>query len=805
MRVYVAGFVALVLSATAPLSGIAKTFDLAEIAIRMPEQAKPGVAKAAEELKYHMGLIAGSRVADKAALTFVFGRPEDASEAEPFESRYRVDGSTVWLWGDDGGGSSPLGYGYDRGKKRRRRHGTLFAVSLFLEKELGVKWLWPGEDGIEFTPRTSVALPEKREGSFTSKLLMSKIRNYAAYGAGADYQKALGYTPKPLRDPDMSYNARSHAERAVWLLRSRLQSRARFRYGHAYTKWRDRFLQTHPEYLNWNEARRERGYTRGAGGAFAKLCVSNEGVVDQVVADWCAEGTNRYLNVCENDSGNFCQCAKCRALDVPRPEDKRDLDHLTDRYCDFWNRIAAKAKAIRPDVMLVTYAYARYRKPPRRERVRYPDNMLFGFVPSLMDDSDAMLREWRACGMKHYFLRPNYHHFSGAVPRGMERVIFEDFQRNLRSGMLGVDYDAPATRPILNFEYYVTARMVADPDAAFEDIAADFYSGFGPASEDMKAYFELVRTHGEAAREEIMRVRFRNMRILDDSQLSTLQCFGRTEEGLRAELALADAALKKWKGRIPARYADRIDEVRMRAEHAVIAYRYFTTDALKDEKEYVRRGRELVDYRLAHAGKMPDNWTAVFGGWASEIRSWRKNAPYCIVDCDEGDLDPRGVRYGWSVNFECMGYGRWRSGDRFSRVVDDRASRGKWSCRLDARRKAGIRDDNLQVLPGRRYRMTADLYIDRGAEGASLSVKAYSAPEKGYKGGVLARRNAVGLPREKWVTQALEFVAPVDFPESRRKWGADMVECVVPEIKALGGVEGSAVSVDNICFTCMDR
>ena len=63
--------------------------------------------------------------------------------------------------------------------------------------------------------------------------------------------------------------------------------------------------------------------------------------------------------------------------------------HLTDRYLNFWNRITARARAIRPDVKVVTYIYSYYRHPPRRERIEYPDNMLFGLVPTMLDDYRA--------------------------------------------------------------------------------------------------------------------------------------------------------------------------------------------------------------------------------------------------------------------------------------------------------------------------------------------------------------------------------------------------------------------------------
>lgn len=124
-----------------------------------------------------------------------------------------------------------------------------------------------------------------------------------------------------------------------------------------------------------------------------KLCVSNEAVVDQIISDWQANGAKKYLNVCPNDgTPGFCRCPRCLALDERR-ENERFLDHLTDRYVNFWNRIAAKAVKIRPDVTLVTYAYSYYRFAPRREKIQYPENILLGLVPMLMEDNRRIMEE----------------------------------------------------------------------------------------------------------------------------------------------------------------------------------------------------------------------------------------------------------------------------------------------------------------------------------------------------------------------------------------------------------------------------
>ena len=776
-----------------------KVYELAKVSIDSPKGASKEMRLAVDELKYHLKLVAGTEFVADAPLTFVFARPADATPLQPFESRYRIEGGKVWFWGDDGGESALWDWGDNRGSVSRKRHGTLFAVELFLERELGIRWLWPGEDGIDYRARRTMDLPELTERSFVTPLDKSLIRNYPSSEKSDRYIKMCGFVPKPMRDLKGDYLKWSHDARQIWLLRHRLQDRQYFRYGHAFTDWKRRFGKTHPEYLNWNASRKDRGYTGSQGDDRTKRCVSNEAVVDQIIADWLAAGTNRYLNVCENDSNFFCECEGCMALDAPLPGEGR-LAHMTDRYINFWNRIARKARAVRPDVVLVAYAYSCYRKAPRRERVEFPDNMLFGFVPSIMDDASKEFLKWREKGMAHFFLRPNYHHYYGTIPRGMERYLYDNFHACLDFGMTGVDYDSGAVRHIMNLEYYVTARMLADPKMPFEAICAEFYAGYGPAADDVRRYFETVRAHGEKARDEFCRLRAANVRVLDDSHLSLQQCFGRTEEGLREEKAILDAAAARWRGSLDARQGRRLEELRLIAEQAVLTYRFLT---LQDDggEEYERRGRELVAFRLVHKDQMPDNYAFVFGLWYGELNAWRRCHGYRIVEVEGGTLDPRGLAYGWSQSFESMGYGRWRNVDKFSCVTNDVASKGEWSCRLDAAERSEIRDDNLPVIPGAKYRFSADLRADRGVEGAKVRVAAYAVPEKGIKGRDLAFADVRELPVEEWKSVSVEFVAPTAFPTNRP--GA-LHHNVCPHIRALGGPAGSALHVDNIRVELID-
>ena len=586
--------------------------DLSSVAI-VRETAR--AAEAARDLEHHLSLIAGTRVDPKAEFRFVFGKPGDAPAARPFEARYRVDGSTVWFWGDDAAG----------------RCGSHSAVSLFLERELGVRWLWAGDDGIDFVPRTRVELPRRTECAYEPPFSMGHIRNAPVRPDFKLPDHLTTFTPREMVEAIPGIKREAYEKRAAWLRRHRHQDRELFRYGHAFRDWKARFLKTHPEYLNLHIDPKTGAETRGwtlipNDNDRTKHCVSNEAVVDQVVADWCAAGTNRYLNICENDSENWCECARCCALDVPMPGERR-FHHVTDRYVNFWNRIAKKACAIRPDVVLVTYAYSQYRDPPRRERVAYPDNILFGMVPSLMDDFPAQIGGWRKAGLRRFFLRPNFQCSLAVIPRGLERVCYDIFHQALAQGLEGVDYSIEKPQGVLDLEAYVTARMLTDATLPFETIVGEFYAGYGPAGEAVRRYFETVRAAGEAARQRHIREVTPTVDLLDDSLLSYWQCLGRSERELAGEKSILVEARRKMASQLTPRQLARLDALILRAEHAVLAYR-FLSSVSGDRAEAVSRGKELTRFRLANWRKIPMDWASLFSYYFGERRFWRPLQPF---------------------------------------------------------------------------------------------------------------------------------------------------------------------------------
>ena len=577
---------------------------------------------AANELLHHLEL-----KAEEVPYRFVFAKPDDAPAPEPFESRYRVKGNTVWFWGDDGGSDARWDWGDNRGQESQRRNGTLFAVELFAERELGMHFIWAGADGVSVKKVKRLALRDGAEGRHVNTLVKARIRSYPAYHE-IPWNQVKGIMPPELYG---SKRPTTHEERVLWQRRNRMQDRAFFQYGHAFTKWKARFLETHPDYLNLHvdpkTGKTERGWTGSEGPDRTKLCVSNEGVVDQIVADWVAAGTPRFLNVCENDSARWCECANCRALDCPKPGEA-EFAHLTDRYVNLWNRIAKKAAKVRPDVMLVSYIYSAYRFPPRRERLECGDHMLCGFVCGATEDWKGMIEAWNKAGMKHFFFRPNYLHSITCIHRGYERFFYDQFHEMLAMGMMGADYDANDNRPTTSLEFYVVARMFADPTVPFETIVDDYATGYGAAAGEVKAYYAAVRETGERVRAQRQKGHAAGAGydfIKEGETLPHAFDGGRSEDELRAKLAMLDAAVARHEAAkdLSAVEMRRLRTLRLQAEHGLLTFRFLTSVETMPVDEVRARGEALNAFRVAHRDEMPDVYAAIYRLWWSEIRYWQ--------------------------------------------------------------------------------------------------------------------------------------------------------------------------------------
>lgn len=146
--------------------------------------------------------------------------------AETFSLRSDEPHHAIFIAGNDGPGD-PL--------DRDTSAGTLFGVYEWLERNVGVRWLWPGELGT-YVPRTRTLIAPAVDETISPRFFQRHVR------AGLDFKsenRALGFTPRA---------AETYAkEQTIFLRRHRMGRGERMSYGHAFTNWWEKYGREHPE------------------------------------------------------------------------------------------------------------------------------------------------------------------------------------------------------------------------------------------------------------------------------------------------------------------------------------------------------------------------------------------------------------------------------------------------------------------------------------------------------------------------------------------------------------------------------
>ena len=164
--------------------------------IVLPDQPTPVARYAAQELVYHVAKATGAtlRVLPEAEASgpgpLVYVGPCRAAKesgidvtrlpAEAFV--LKSAGNHLFIAGNDSSGD-PL--------DPDTRAGTVFGVYEWLEVNLKVRWLWPGELGT-YVPRTRTLTAGKMDRTSTPRLLQRRVRAGLSF---ASQNPALGFTP----------------------------------------------------------------------------------------------------------------------------------------------------------------------------------------------------------------------------------------------------------------------------------------------------------------------------------------------------------------------------------------------------------------------------------------------------------------------------------------------------------------------------------------------------------------------------------------------------------------------------------
>jgi hypothetical protein len=352
---------------------------------------------------------------------------------------------------------------------------TTFAVSSFIERNLGVRWFAPG-DLWEFVP------------------------------AGKKGEMAVEVTSR-VKVPDVSPRVWSgHNWVASWndwnmrnkTVQSEVVPRREFQNNIYEVFPPSKYGKTHPEYYplvngkRWIPANdKERKWWP---------CISNPDVVRLTV-----EYANHFFETHPNvdsfslgmdDVVQMCSCDKCRAMDAQAS----DYAHqrFSDRFYKFVNEVAREVHKTHPDRYIGTLIYEIARTPPRT--VDKLEDNVFGYLtqccfqwwqPGVKEADEALSREWaRRC--KH-LSRYDYYGMGTMTPRVSPHTMAQEIQFDGKLGFEGMYTEMytflPNTAPMV----WALAKMQWDRSLDVDALLNEFYKDmYGSAAPTMTQYFDRL-------------------------------------------------------------------------------------------------------------------------------------------------------------------------------------------------------------------------------------------------------------------------------------------------------------------------
>ncbi|MFC1606697.1 DUF4838 domain-containing protein [Candidatus Latescibacterota bacterium] len=433
------------------------------MAIILPDNPAPFIEKAASELKIHILKATGVElkiyhVADEgnipnitriligqSKLTEKLGVTVDGLAPEEYRI-FSDDRHLVFI-----------------GHDTEESPATMWAVCHFLDRKLGVRWLWPGELG--------TYVPKRDRISFRSGLDIT--------GRPELERRILRYWVQDEEVDD-------------WSLRHQMGSRSDIKFGHAFGDWWDKYHEQHPDYF----AVTPEGYKQPYPEPFlVKLNIGNPAVADQVFQEWIDAGKPDNWCVGPNDSAGWCTSEQSRALDppelrgVPAIDIFRNRVSLTSRFVKFWNGILVRMHELNPKVTLSTYAYSCYREAPTD--IKLEPGFIMGVVNTYYAYDSWMA--WHDAGAK-LLLRPNWWHIGGCAPHLPLHDAGKFFRFTRENSMIGFYFDS-----IMGYWgtqspfYYLIARLSEHPEMTVDNVITEYASVFmsaAPAVENYIAYWE---------------------------------------------------------------------------------------------------------------------------------------------------------------------------------------------------------------------------------------------------------------------------------------------------------------------------
>lgn len=391
----------------------------------------------------------------------------------------------------------------------------IYAVSSFLEKHLGIRWLAPGDLWTVVPQHRALVIPAGRYAEQAA---------FPFRGLHITYSQQIGEVVYP----------HWHFDIADWMMHNKINRKlesphrtandarmeerglAPYRSGHSMGSWipNGLFYEDHPEFFAFNGGSRSQLHGGGT-----QLDYSNAELTEvfaRRVEKYLRDRPRQdILGIAPNDGYGFSCDPRARS-EWFFDDDGKPV--LSDHVFGFSSRVAAIVARSALDVLIMQYAYTSYyRQPPR---LAVAANMgvdycfwRFNFVQPMCQADDERSREVRAELTAWKAKTPNIivreyigNHYADVLMASGVKAVAEDMRWCRKMGFLGSYTEYSAVRPIRAREMmYIFVRSLWNPDADEREIIKNFYAAaYGAAAGKMldayAAYEQAAERGGGVAR-----------------------------------------------------------------------------------------------------------------------------------------------------------------------------------------------------------------------------------------------------------------------------------------------------------------
>jgi len=441
-------------------------------ALVLPAQAAADEELAAEELQSHIERMSGVRLEVVRArrpggrkadggrrpgelLSVLIGGSLDPDAAGRLESRSRDPAAFILSVNPERvslAGNSP--------------EGTLFAAYELLE-QLGCRWYLPGKLGTVIPHTDTVSLP------------------------AGDTLQSPSFPHRHLQNV-------SGGDLPRWSRRQRLGG-LYFPGAHGISLLPKADIETEPELFALVDGERRD----------SQLCVTHPEVVRRAAAaavDFFERNPDApWIGMGPRDTGGFCECARCRALDSGEVDPVSGKAIRTDRYVWLFNRILESVHERFPGKKIAFYAYDALKLPPRSQPLSpflvpalapITHDRIHGMSKPLSPDRSfyrTIMAGWCSAADQTFERGYYFNLASAGFPFSKIHAVRDETVVARELGVTGWRVETKPSWASNGLTLYVAARLMwdvtTDVDALLEDLYRRF---FGPAETPMGRYLQSV-------------------------------------------------------------------------------------------------------------------------------------------------------------------------------------------------------------------------------------------------------------------------------------------------------------------------